>query len=126
MSVYGNLVVIGANTEIDPEDSVTITVKVLQNDGSVISDISDRTFTASLICEEDACNYDLGDKSPDLIQTNPICADLIEGVVHENEFEDIWFVPKQFYRLVRVEMWKNRINTSGFRVIYKRPDTEYF
>ena len=50
MSVYGNLVVIGANTEIDPEDSVTITVKVLQNDGSAIEGVSDRTFTASLIC----------------------------------------------------------------------------
>ena len=23
-------------------------------------------------------------------------------------------------------MWKNHINTSGFRVIYKRPDTDYF
>ena len=48
MSVYGNLVVIGANTEIDPEDSILITVKVLDTDGTSI--VPDRTFTASLVC----------------------------------------------------------------------------
>ena len=31
-----------------------------------------------------------------------------------------------FYRLVKVEMWKNRINTSGFKVTYERPDEEQF
>ena len=29
MSIYGNLVIIGANTEIDPEDTVTLTIKIL-------------------------------------------------------------------------------------------------
>ena len=46
MSIYGNLVVIGANTEIDPPDSVTLTIKVLNTDGSAIEGVTDRTFLA--------------------------------------------------------------------------------
>ena len=35
-------------------------------------------------------------------------------------------MPKQFYRLTKVEIHKDRSYVSGFTVTYKRPDDAYF
>ena len=50
----------------------------------------------------------------------------IDGHVQENEVEDIWYVPKQFYRLSKVELHSTRSYTSGFTVTFTRPDDAYF
>ena len=51
---------------------------------------------------------------------------MVEGTVLDNPSTDYWFVPFKYYRLIRVEMFKNEKNVSGFKVIYKRPETDYF
>ena len=93
MTIYGNLVVIGAMTEIDPPDSETITIKVLNLDGSAIDGVADRTFLAELVCLDDACDHASEFKSPTLLPTTPVCDNMLEGVVHTNELEDTWYVP---------------------------------
>ena len=52
--------------------------------------------------------------------------DEITGVIHDNEVIDIWYVPKQFYRLVLVKMWKNKYDTAGFEVVYRRPNVAQY
>ena len=52
--------------------------------------------------------------------------ELIGGAVHLHSYVDSWHVPRMFYRLVKVVMWRNDINTSGFEVTYERPDTAEF
>lgn len=42
-----------------------------------------------------------------------------------HSYVDTWYVPRNFYRLIKVEMWKNEISTSGFRLTYERPDIEF-
>ena len=36
----------------------------------------------------------------------------------DNPEEHSWHVPKQGYRLTKVEMWKDQYNTYGFRVTF--------
>ena len=79
-----------------------------------------------MFCNDDVCVPTTDDKAPLLEPVSAVMGEFLEGIVHENAFYDTWYVPKQFYRLIRVEMWKNHINTSGFKVIYKRPETERF
>ena len=52
--------------------------------------------------------------------------DCVEGVELDDLEIDIWHVPFQFYRLTKVEMWKNNHSTSGFKVTYSLPEDEYF
>ena len=53
MTVIDNVVTIGAMTAVDEQDSITITVQVLDTNGDATS-VSDRTFTASLVNPETA------------------------------------------------------------------------
>ena len=80
-----------------------------------------------MVCAEDntLCN-NAADGTINLLDEilDPYCEETIGGFIHENSYEDVWYVPRMFYRLVKVEMWKNRINTSGFKVTYERPDEE--
>ena len=59
-------------------------------------------------------------------QTVPKLDPCIEGTVRSNDVVDVWYVPKQFYRLTKVELHKTRSYTSGFTVTYKRPDDVFF
>ena len=52
--------------------------------------------------------------------------EIIGGAVHLHSYVDTWYVPRMFYRLVKVVMWRNDIITSGFEVTYERPDTAEF
>ena len=62
----------------------------------------------------------------DLPETVPSIESCIEGNVRENDVEDIWYVPKQFYMLSKVELHSSRSYTSGFTVTFARPDDAYF
>ena len=124
MDVEGSRITIGHKTLIDPEENVTITVKV-SRDGTELVD--DRTFEASLLCAEDNVLCGLaadGSISAATAIVDPYCEDVIGGSVMLNSYIDAWYVPRMFYRLVKVEMYKNHINTSGFKVTYERPLTE--
>ena len=152
MQVDDNVVTIGANTAIDAEDSVTITVAV-SRDGSVeatrtlfaelVSDAGsaapqgvDASFGSdiglefgssadTIIAPTSGLSIETIEKS-DLPETVPSIEPCIDGHVQENEVEDIWYVPKQFYRLSKVELHSTRSYTSGFTVTFTRPDDAYF
>ena len=124
MAVLGNQVTISGKTDIDPADEVEVTVRV-QRDGSDL--VVGRKFTVKLTCNSDSCNPDVGDKSDKVAPiANAEAIDLTQGFIQLHPLEDTWYVPRMFYRLTKVKMWKNDINTSGFKVTYERPDTPEF
>ena len=50
--------------------------------------------------------------------TVPLKLNCLVGEVLDNPESDEWYVPKQGYRLSKVEMWKDQYNTYGFEVTY--------
>ena len=124
MTVHDNCIIISGKTAIDPSDAVEVTVRV-QREGKDL--IVGRKFIARLICNIDSCNPWVGGKSRKVAPIdNAKQIDLTQGFVQLHPFEDTWYVPRMFYRLTKVKMWKNDINTSGFMVTYERPDSDEF
>ena len=40
----------------------------------------------------------------------------------DNKVEETWYVPRRFYRLTSITMYKNTEYTSGFEVTFETPD----
>ena len=115
MDISRNKFVIGANTAFDRADSITVTVKVLGKEQI----LAQEPFTASLECDNALCE-------PSDYDAEPIFEDCFEGEIGENPEEDIWFVPKRFYQLSKVEMWLDERISSGFKVTYSLPESDDF
>ena len=119
VTVCENTVSIKARTELDQKDEATIKV-VVTLDGQTMSD---RNFDVELTCDGNLCNGGTHHPLPDTV---PVYDDLIGGFLGENQKVDSWYVPKRFYRLFKIDMYRNANRVSGFKVTYKRPDSDYF
>ena len=55
--------------------------------------------------------------------SNPNLQTLFSGTEYTGTISDNWSVPYKGYKLKKVTMWKNTVNTSGFEVTYVPPGT---
>ena len=93
---------------------------------------SDPSSTPDDLLAEDIFKPDLTASSnkPERSHTLPQVTPLIQQCVEGNELSDlevdVWHVPYQYYRLTKVEMWKDEHSTSGFKVTYTLPNDSHF
>ena len=115
----GNLVTIGAASPQHEEDSFDLALAI-KREG--LPDIV-RYFNSELKCTPgDPCDFSsasAGTRTPEILSTTePRCENYIQGTVLDNSYEDVWYVPRRPYMLTKVEMWKDRGTTTGFKVTY--------
>ena len=92
-------------TDLDEEDE-DVRMRLRLNQGT--RTIKQVWFYGSLICESSACSPIATDKYPqELADTEPQCTNYIQGSEWENSYEESWYVPKRFYRLTSVTIYKN-------------------
>ena len=120
MSVNDNTIVVHSSTDFDPEESFTVTIKVMR-DGARI--VADRLLKARLICA-DGNNMCVRMLELPSVQ-EPYYVQMTGSTIPIKSYEDSWYVSRNFYRLTKVEMWKNEASTQGFRVTYTRADYKY-
>ena len=60
---------------------------------------------------------------PSVPSTVPNELTMLSGYEAPPITDDTWIVPYQNYRLSKVKMWKNNVNTAGFEVTFSSPDT---
>ena len=120
MAVNDNTIVVRSSTSFDPEDSITVTVKVMK-DGNRL--VTDRFLKARLVCAEQNFLCERMLEIPAV--TDPYYVQLEGSNIPLKSYEDSWYVPRNFYRLTKIEMWKNEKSTQGFKVTYTRANYEY-